>query len=92
MSVLCGVYFHNLYSDTNARVDEYIVSIKSCPSLLPINKFYTVNLDIFASIYFCEFKQKTYRFIFVLLIFANSFKFNAENWSVLHIVNSFNSI
>ena len=34
----------------------------------------TVNLDIFASIYFCEFKQKDYRFIFVLLIFANSFK------------------
>ena len=34
----------------------------------------TVNLDIFASIYFCEFKQKAYRFIFVLLIFANSFK------------------
>ena len=32
----------------------------------------TVNLDIFASIYFCEFKQKTYRFIFVFLIFANS--------------------
>ena len=35
---------------------------------------YTVNLDIFASIYFCELKQKVYRFIFVLLIFANSFK------------------
>ena len=34
----------------------------------------TVNLDISASIYFCEFKQKAYRFIFVLLIFANSFK------------------
>ena len=32
-----------------------------------------VNLDIFASIYFCELKQKAYRFIFVLLIFANSF-------------------
>ena len=38
------------------------------------NIFHTVNLDIFASIYFCEFKQKAYRFIFVLLIFANSFK------------------
>ena len=34
----------------------------------------TVNLDIFASIYFCEFKQLAYIFIFVLLIFANLFK------------------
>ena len=34
----------------------------------------TVSLDIFASIYFCEFKQKAYRFILVLLIFANLFK------------------
>ena len=33
----------------------------------------TVNLDIFASIYFCEFWQ-VYRFIFVLFIFVNSFK------------------
>ena len=31
----------------------------------------TVNLDIFASIYFCEFKQKVYRFIFVLFIFSS---------------------
>ena len=34
----------------------------------------TVNLDIFASIYFCEFKQKAYTFIFVVPIFVNSFK------------------
>ena len=71
----------------NAKVEKFTTMLGIAVRLIIIDPFgpVTVNLDIFASIYFCEFKQKAYRFILVLLIFANSFIYLCR-----HIINSFN--